>query len=67
VAGPDLASATYVAVVLPGLLLTSIGIGRALPTASIAITSGVRSQDQGLQASDGTPGVSLAESQLRKC
>jgi EmrB/QacA subfamily drug resistance transporter len=42
------ASATYVAIVLPGLLLTSVGIGLALPTASIAITSGVRSQDQGL-------------------
>jgi MFS family permease len=42
------ASATYLAVVLPGLLLTSLGIGLALPTASIVITSGVRSQDQGL-------------------
>jgi MFS family permease len=34
--------------VLPGLLLTSIGIGLALPTCSVAITSGVRAQDQGL-------------------
>jgi len=42
------ATATYPTVVLPGLLLTSMGIGLALPTASIAITSGVRSQDQGL-------------------
>jgi MFS family permease len=41
-------SATYLAVVLPGLILTSLGIGLALPTASIAITSGVRRQDQGL-------------------
>ncbi len=42
------ASATYPTVVLPGLLLTSMGIGLALPTASIAITSGVRREDQGL-------------------
>jgi EmrB/QacA subfamily drug resistance transporter len=41
-------SATYWTVVLPGLLLTSLGIGLALPTASIAITSGVSRQDQGL-------------------
>jgi hypothetical protein len=34
-------TATYPAVVLPGLILTSMGIGLALPTASIAITSGV--------------------------
>jgi EmrB/QacA subfamily drug resistance transporter len=39
---------TYLAVVLPGLLLTSLGIGLALPTSSIAITSGVRREDQGL-------------------
>jgi len=39
---------TYAAVVLPGLILTSLGIGLALPTASVAITSGVRQQDQGL-------------------
>jgi EmrB/QacA subfamily drug resistance transporter len=42
------ATATYPAVVLPGLLLTSAGIGLALPTASIAITAGVRHEDQGL-------------------
>ncbi len=41
-------TATYATVVLPGLLLTSLGIGLALPTASIAITSGVRREDQGL-------------------
>jgi EmrB/QacA subfamily drug resistance transporter len=42
------ATATYASVVLPGLLLTSLGIGLALPTTSIAITSGVRREDQGL-------------------
>ncbi len=41
-------TASYWDVVLPGLLLTSLGIGLALPTASIAITSGVRREDQGL-------------------
>jgi EmrB/QacA subfamily drug resistance transporter len=38
----------YAGAVLPGLLLTSLGIGLALPTASIAITSGVEARDQGL-------------------
>jgi EmrB/QacA subfamily drug resistance transporter len=42
------ADSTYLGVVLPGLILTSLGIGLALPTASIAITSGVRREDQGL-------------------
>jgi MFS family permease len=42
------AGSSYPAGVLPGLLLTSIGIGLALPTASVAITSGVESRDQGL-------------------
>jgi EmrB/QacA subfamily drug resistance transporter len=42
------ASASYAGVVLPGLLLTSLGIGLALPTTAIAITSGVRREDQGL-------------------
>jgi hypothetical protein len=42
------ATATYPTVVLPGPLLTSMGIGLALPTASIAITNGVRREDQGL-------------------
>jgi EmrB/QacA subfamily drug resistance transporter len=42
------AGSTYAAAVLPGLLLTSLGIGLALPTASIAITSGVAGRDQGL-------------------
>ena len=40
--------ASYATAVLPGLLLTSLGIGLALPAASIAITSGVESRDQGL-------------------
>jgi EmrB/QacA subfamily drug resistance transporter len=42
------ASASYVTIVLPGLLLTAVGIGLGLPTASIAITSGVEGRDQGL-------------------
>jgi EmrB/QacA subfamily drug resistance transporter len=42
------AGASYVTAVLPGLLLTALGIALALPTASIAITSGVQSRDQGL-------------------
>jgi Major Facilitator Superfamily len=41
-------SSGYAAAVLPGLLLTSAGIGLALPTASIAITAGVQGRDQGL-------------------
>jgi MFS family permease len=40
--------ASYASAVLPGLLLTSLGIGLALPTASVAITSGVERRDQGL-------------------
>jgi MFS family permease len=42
------ASSGYVTGVLPGLVLTALGIGLALPTASIAITTGVERQDQGL-------------------
>ncbi len=42
------ASSSYAVAVLPGLLLTSLGIGLALPTASIAITAGVQGRDQGL-------------------
>ncbi|MEW2507956.1 MFS transporter [Amycolatopsis sp. NPDC047767] len=41
-------AASYPAAVLPGLVLTAAGVGLALPTASIAITSGVRASDQGL-------------------
>jgi MFS family permease len=41
-------SSSYATAVLPGLLLTSAGIGLALPTASIAITAGVQGRDQGL-------------------
>jgi len=40
--------ASYASAVLPGLLLTSLGIGLALPTASVAITSGIERRDQGL-------------------
>jgi MFS family permease len=42
------AGSAYAAIVLPGLVLTALGIGLALPTASIAITSGVQGRDQGL-------------------
>ncbi len=42
------AGASYPAAVLPGLVLTAAGIGLALPTASIAITSGVQASEQGL-------------------
>jgi hypothetical protein len=34
--------------VLPGLVLTALGIGLGLPTASVAITTGVQGRDQGL-------------------
>jgi EmrB/QacA subfamily drug resistance transporter len=40
--------ASYATAVLPGLVLTALGIGLALPAASIAITSGVQPRDQGL-------------------
>ncbi|MGO9898986.1 MAG: MFS transporter [Solirubrobacteraceae bacterium] len=42
------AEASYASAVLPGLLLTSLDLGHALPTASVAITSGVEGRDQGL-------------------
>jgi EmrB/QacA subfamily drug resistance transporter len=42
------AGASYPAAVLPGLLLTALGAGLTLPTASIAITSGVQTAEQGL-------------------
>jgi len=42
------AGASFPVAVLPGLVLTALGIGLALPTASIAITSGVQARDQGL-------------------
>jgi EmrB/QacA subfamily drug resistance transporter len=41
-------SSEYLAGVLPGLILTSLGIGLALPTSSLAITSGVPVAEQGL-------------------
>jgi len=39
---------SYAEVVLPGLIVTAFGAGLALPTLSIAITSGVDRQDEGL-------------------
>ena len=39
---------SYLTGVLPGLILTALGIGLGLPTASVAITAGVRGRDQGL-------------------
>ena len=42
------AGASYPTAVLPGLVLTATGVGLALPTTSIAITSGVQASDQGL-------------------
>ena len=42
------AASHYPGAVLPGLVLTALGVGLALPTASIAITSGVQGRDQGL-------------------
>jgi EmrB/QacA subfamily drug resistance transporter len=42
------AGASYPAAVLPGLILTAAGVGLAMPTASIAITSGVQHSQQGL-------------------
>jgi hypothetical protein len=46
--GQITAGASYPVAVLPGLVLTAAGVGLALPTASIAITNGVRASDQGL-------------------
>jgi len=40
--------ASYASAVLPGLVLTALGVGLALPTASVAITAGVDRRDQGL-------------------
>jgi EmrB/QacA subfamily drug resistance transporter len=42
------ADGTYVVNVLPGLLVTALGVGLVFPTASVAITSGVQQRDQGL-------------------
>jgi EmrB/QacA subfamily drug resistance transporter len=42
------AGASYAVAVLPAVVLTALGIGLALPTASIVITSGVQGRDQGL-------------------
>ena len=53
------ASSRYATAVLPGQLLTSLGIGLALPTASIAITAGVRGRDQGLAGALFTTGQQI--------
>jgi EmrB/QacA subfamily drug resistance transporter len=53
------AGSSYATAVLPGLLLTSLGIGLALPTASIAITSGVQGRDQGLAGALFTTGQQI--------
>jgi MFS family permease len=53
------AGSSYATAVLPGLLLTSLGIGLALPTASIAITTGVRGRDQGLAGALFTTGQQI--------
>jgi EmrB/QacA subfamily drug resistance transporter len=42
------AGGSYVVNVLPGLVLTALGVGCVFPTASVAITSGVEQRDQGL-------------------
>jgi MFS family permease len=39
---------SYLAGILPGVLLTAFGLGLAFPTVSIAVTSGVQQGDQGL-------------------
>ncbi|HTU85609.1 MAG TPA: MFS transporter [Solirubrobacteraceae bacterium] len=41
-------TASYGAAIAPGLILTALGIGLALPSASVAITAGVSSSEQGL-------------------
>ncbi len=53
------AGSSYATAVLPGLLLTSLGIGLALPTASIAITAGVQGRDQGLAGALFTTGQQI--------
>jgi EmrB/QacA subfamily drug resistance transporter len=42
------ATSHYAVALLPGLILTAAGLGLTFPTASVAITSGVRPGDQGL-------------------
>lgn len=53
------AGASYATAVLPGLVLTALGIGLALPTASIAITSDVQPRDQGLAGALFTSGQQI--------
>ncbi len=49
-------SSGYPAAVLPGIVLTALSIGVTLPTASIAITSGVHGRDQGIAGAMFTTG-----------
>ena len=51
------AAASYPAGVLPGIVLTALSIGLVLPTASIAITSGVHGRDQGIAGAMFTTGL----------
>ena len=50
------AGSSYAAGVLPGLILTALGVGMSLPAASVAITSGVRGRDQGIAGAMFTTG-----------
>jgi MFS family permease len=50
------AGSSYAAGVLPGLILTALGVGVSLPAASVAITSGVRGRDQGIAGAMFTTG-----------
>lgn len=47
---------SYVAGVLPGILLTALSIGLSLPAASVAITTGVHGRDQGIAGAMFTTG-----------
>ncbi len=50
------AGSGYATSVLPGVVLTALSIGLTLPTASIAITSGVHGRDQGIAGAMFTTG-----------
>jgi len=47
---------SYLAGVLPGILLTPLSIGLSLPAASVAITAGVHGRDQGIAGAMFTTG-----------
>ena len=51
------AVSSYPAAVLPGVVLTALSIGLVLPTASVAITSGVHGRDQGIAGAMFTTGL----------